>query len=162
VVPLFQRQIRQGKNITVTHPEVQRYFMTIPEAVQLVIQAGSLGRQGEIFLLDMGDPVKIVDLARNLIELSGLVPDQDVKIVFTGLRPGEKLYEELFGDHADAVRSTEYPKIFVVKGTGTSHSQLYLKQYLKELEDVAHAEDIRAIQRILRALDIGYQPNGAA
>jgi FlaA1/EpsC-like NDP-sugar epimerase len=160
VVPLFQRQIRQGKNITVTHPEVQRYFMTIPEAVQLVIQAGSLGRQGEIFLLDMGDPVKIVDLARNLIELSGLVPDQDVKIVFTGLRPGEKLYEELFGDHADAVRSTEYPKIFVVKGS--SHSQLYLEQYLKELEEAAHVGDIRAIQRVLRTLDIGYQPSSVA
>jgi FlaA1/EpsC-like NDP-sugar epimerase len=88
VVPIFQRQISQGKNITVTHPEVRRYFMTIPEAVHLVIQAGSLGTRGEIFLLDMGDPVKIVDLAKNLIELSGLVPDRDVTIEFTGLRPG--------------------------------------------------------------------------
>jgi FlaA1/EpsC-like NDP-sugar epimerase len=160
VVPLFQRQIRQGKNITVTHPEMQRYFMTIPEAVQLVIQAGASGQRGEIFLLDMGDPVKIVDLARNLVELSGLVPDQDVKIVFTGLRPGEKLYEELFGDHADAIRTTEHPKIFVVKGP--PHDQSLLDQYLRELEDAAYSDDICSVQRILKALDIGYQPKGSS
>src|SRR4029450_13221255 len=99
---------REGKNITVTHPEVRRYFMTIPEAVQLVIQTGSLGKDGEIFLLDMGDPVKIVDLARNLIELSGLVPDKDVTIQFTGLRPGEKLTEELLIDGEHGVRSTQF------------------------------------------------------
>jgi FlaA1/EpsC-like NDP-sugar epimerase len=160
VVPLFQRQIRQGKNITVTHPEMQRYFMTIPEAVQLVIQAGSLGRRGEIFLLDMGDPVKIVDLARNLIELSGLVPDQDVKIVYTGLRAGEKLYEELFGDHADAIRTTEYPKIFVVKEP--FHDHLSLDQYLRELENAAYSDDICSIQGVLKALNIGYKPEGSS
>ena len=119
VVPIFQRQIRQGKNITVTHPDVCRYFMTIPEAVQLVIQAGSLGKKGEIFLLDMGDPVKIVDLARNLIELSGLVPDKDVTIEFTGLRPGEKLDEELLIAGERGVRSTKYSKIFVVEALST-------------------------------------------
>src|SRR5262249_3334084 len=84
VVPLFQRQLRQGRTITITHPEVSRYFMTIPEAVQLIIRAGSFGDRGEIMMLDMGDPVKIVDLAKNLIELSGLAPDRDVKIEFTG------------------------------------------------------------------------------
>src|SRR6185295_9455261 len=114
VVPLFQRQIRQGRNITVTHPDVQRYFMTIPEAVHLVIQAGTQGDKGEVFLLDMGDPVKIVDLARNLIELSGLVPDKDVTIEFTGLRPGEKLDEELLIAGEQGARSTKHPKIFVV------------------------------------------------
>jgi FlaA1/EpsC-like NDP-sugar epimerase len=154
VVPLFQRQIRQGRSITVTHPDVRRYFMTIPEAVQLVIQAGSQGEKGEIFLLDMGDPVKIVDLARNLIELSGLVPDRDVQIEFTGLRPGEKLTEELLNSGEQGVRSTRYSKIFVVSPLEQDWSQL--PDAVRRLEEAAHAGGVALIHQIFRALNIGY------
>ena len=154
VVPIFQRQIRQGKNITVTHPDVSRYFMTIPEAVQLVIQAGSLGKCGEIFLLDMGDPVKIVDLARNLIELSGLVPGKDVTIEFTGLRPGEKLTEELLISGERHARSTKYSKIFVVEALHQDWSEL--ETTVADLEIAARTADTAEIHRHLRAMNIGY------
>lgn len=110
VIPLFRRLIEDRKDITVTHPDIIRYFMSIPEACQLVLQAGSMGKGGEIFVLDMGEPVKIVDLAREMIRLSGLVIDRDIKIVFTGLRPGEKLYEELFSDK-EAYEFTHHGKI---------------------------------------------------
>jgi FlaA1/EpsC-like NDP-sugar epimerase len=113
VIPLFKRQIAKGGPITVTHPDIYRYFMTIPEAVQLIMQAGAMGRGGEIFILDMGEPIKIADLARDMITLSGLEPDRDIKIVFTGLRPGEKLYEELLTD-GEKIKSTLHEKIRVV------------------------------------------------
>jgi len=112
VIPLFKRQIARGGPITVTHPEIYRYFMTIPESVQLIMQAGAMGKGGEIFILDMGEPVKIVDLARDMITLSGLDPDKDIKIVFTGLRPGEKMYEELLTD-GEEITSTIHEKIKV-------------------------------------------------
>jgi FlaA1/EpsC-like NDP-sugar epimerase len=110
VVPVFLRQILAGGPVTVTHPEMRRYFMTIPEAVQLVLQAGALGRSREVFVLDMGEPVKIADLAADLIRLSGLEVGNDVEIQFTGMRPGEKLYEELFFD-AENAAATDHPKI---------------------------------------------------
>ena len=110
VIPLFKKQIEEGKDITVTHPDIIRYFMSIPEASQLVLQAASMGKGGEIFVLDMGEPVKIVDLARAMIKLAGLREGKDIKIVFSGLRPGEKLYEELFSDK-EAYETTHHGKI---------------------------------------------------
>ncbi len=114
VIPLFKKQIKEGGPVTVTHPEINRFFMTIPEAVSLVMQAGSYAMGGEIFILDMGEPVKIVDLAKNLIELSGYVPNVDIKIEFTGLRHGEKLYEELLLDRQKH-DATKHDKIFIEK-----------------------------------------------
>jgi FlaA1/EpsC-like NDP-sugar epimerase len=114
VVPTFLRQIRAGGPVTVTHPEMRRYFMTIPEAVQLVLQAGAIGRGGEVFVLDMGEPVKVLDLATDLIRLSGLEVGTDIEIRFTGTRPGEKLYEELFFDSESAIQ-TDHPKVLRAK-----------------------------------------------
>ncbi|TGE33834.1 nucleoside-diphosphate sugar epimerase/dehydratase [Desulfosporosinus sp. Sb-LF] len=114
VIPTFKRQIAQGGPVTVTHPDMVRYFMTIPEAAQLVIQAGAMAKGGEIFILDMGKPVKIVDLAKDLIRLSGFEPDVDIKIQFTGIRPGEKLFEELLTAE-EGTTSTKHSRIFVAK-----------------------------------------------
>ena len=122
VFPIFRDQIRKGGPVTVTHPQMQRYFMTIPEATQLVLQAATRGESGEVFVLDMGQPVKIVDLARDMIRLSGLVPDTDIEIVFTGIRPGEKLFEELSQDE-ESISKTDHDKIYIGK---VSHLELDL------------------------------------
>jgi FlaA1/EpsC-like NDP-sugar epimerase len=122
VVPTFIRQIAEGGPVTITHPDMTRYFMTIPEAVQLVLQAAALGEQGEVFVLDMGEPVRVVDLATDLIRLSGLEPGTDIEVRFTGARPGEKLYEELFFQGAHIV-PTDHPKILRARDSeASSHS----------------------------------------
>ncbi len=150
VVPLFKKQIAAGGPITVTHPDMERYFMTIPEAVQLVIQAGAMGRGGEVFVLDMGQPVKIVDLARDMIKLSGLTPDTDIKIEFTGLRKGEKLYEELLTAE-EGTTATKHAQIFMVKGR---HARIKeLPRLLPRLYQAAltgdEAKVVAAIQKVI-------------
>lgn len=138
VIPLFKKQIERGGPVTVTHPEITRFFMTIPEAAQLVIQAGSIAKGGEIFVLDMGEPVKIADLARDLISLSGLEPNVDIKIEYTGLRPGEKLYEELLMDEV-ALTSTEHRKIFVEKPT--DYDIEFLNSSIEEFKNVIYKDN---------------------
>jgi FlaA1/EpsC-like NDP-sugar epimerase len=123
VVPIFEKQIAAGGPVRITHPEITRYFMTIPEAVGLVLQSGSMGQGGEIFLLDMGRPVRIVDLARRMIELHGLRPDQDIAIEFTGLRPGEKLFEEL-NYSAETSHPTRHPKVFRLSTLAPDYQQV--------------------------------------
>jgi FlaA1/EpsC-like NDP-sugar epimerase len=134
VIPIFKEQIAAGGPVTVTHPEMQRYFMTIPEASQLVLQAGAMGHGGEIFILDMGEPVKIADLARDLITLSGFKPDVDIELKFTGVRPGEKLFEEL-SVNAESAEKTRHPKIFVGRFR-PSHWDM-LQRQLRELGELA-------------------------
>jgi FlaA1/EpsC-like NDP-sugar epimerase len=138
VIPLFKKQIEQGGPVTVTHPEVIRYFMTIPEAVQLVIQAGAMAKNGDIFVLDMGEPVRIYDLARRLIKLSGFEPDEDIKIEFTGLRPGEKLYEELLMAE-EGLKATRNDKIFIAHPVATDLA--VLRRELGILKEIAIAGD---------------------
>ncbi len=124
VIPLFKRQIAEGGPLTVTHVDVIRYFMTIPEAANLVIQAGAMAKGGEIFVLDMGEPVKIIDLAKDLIKLSGLKPYIDIPIEVTGLRPGEKLYEELLMKEED-ISSTTHQKIFIEKPSDIDYDSVF-------------------------------------
>jgi len=135
VVPIFKQQIAGGGPVTVTHPEMRRYFMTIPEASQLVLQAGALGQRGEIFVLDMGQPVRILDLARDIIILSGLRPEVDIPIVFTGLRPGEKLYEEL-SIRGENMVATRHPKIAIWKSEPANNA--YVQKMIDELEPLQH------------------------
>jgi len=151
VVPLFADQIRKGGPVTVTHPEIKRFFMTIPEAVQLVLQASLLGQGGEVFVLDMGEQVKVVDLARNMIVLSGLVPDQDIQIVYSGLRPGEKLYEELF-EETEQVEPTAYAKIRRAISASAIQSDR-LDRAIANLEAaVSHGDDDELIRRLNEAV----------
>jgi len=154
VVPFFKKQIANGGPVTVTHPEIKRYFMTIPEAVQLVLQAGAMARGGEIFVLDMGEPVKIVDLARTLIQLSGLEPDKDIKIEFTGLRPGEKLFEEI-NLSEEEVSKTENNKIFVLN----QGKQNYIKitHQIETLRRHLKSSNIQAVFKTVHDMVPTYQ-----
>ncbi|MFL1471086.1 polysaccharide biosynthesis protein [Paraclostridium bifermentans] len=149
VIPLFKKQIEEGGPITITHPEITRYFMTIPEAVQLVIQAGAMTKGGEIFVLDMGEPVKIVDLAKNLIKLSGFEIDVDIFIEFTGLRPGEKLYEELLMSE-EGLTDTSHEKIFIGKPISINVEKC--KMNLEFLKAIVDKERLELIDIIMREL----------
>jgi FlaA1/EpsC-like NDP-sugar epimerase len=156
VVPIFQQQIRDGGPITVTHPEARRYFMTIPEAVQLVLQASVMGDSSEIFFLDMGKAVRVVDLARNLIRLSGLEPDRDIEIVYTGLRPGEKLFEELTLD-GEGLKHTSHPKIRVLNGTAVKFDLVRL--WLDELASLVAAKNVHGLVQMFRQIVPEYKPS---
>ncbi|HYG33022.1 MAG TPA: polysaccharide biosynthesis protein, partial [Methylophilaceae bacterium] len=162
VVPKFRQQIRNGGPITLTHPDITRYFMTIPEAAQLVIQAGAMAKGGDVFVLDMGEPVRIIDLARRMIELSGLTvrtednPDGDIEIGITGLRPGEKLYEELLiGENP---QPTSHPRIM------KAHEDFLpwpaLQEKLQALELALNINDVSIMRRMLEEIVPGYTPNG--
>lgn len=156
VVPTFKKQIAAGGPVTVTHPDICRYFMTIPEAVQLVLQAAILGRGGEVLMLDMGKPVKIVDLAKELIRLSGYEVNKEIDIVFTGLRPGEKLFEELFIE-GEEYEKTEHEKLLVVKNASSILSG-NLTIMIETLFNAAAKNDATSISFLLEQLVPGYQP----
>ena len=164
VIPLFRRQIEQGGPVTVTHPEVNRFFMTIPEAAQMILQAGTMGNGGEIFILKMGTPVRIADMARDLIRLSGKEPDEDIKIVYTGLREGEKLYEELITVGEDIV-PTEHKKVMVLSSNtyfneakSPEEAQVLLYRELDELTRKAEMHDARGIKTKLKEIVPEFTP----
>jgi FlaA1/EpsC-like NDP-sugar epimerase len=147
VIPLFKQQIAKGGPVTVTHPDMVRYFMTIPEAVELVIQAGVLAKGGEIFVLDMGEPVKILDLAKNLIKLSGFEPQNDIEIIFTGIRPGEKLYEELLTAEED-VNATTHQRIFVAKPNCLNG--VFIEELINNINNSYFPRNMQETEELLR------------
>jgi FlaA1/EpsC-like NDP-sugar epimerase len=149
VVPLFKEQIRRGGPVTVTHPEISRYFMTISEASQLIMQAAVLGSGGEIYVLDMGEPVAITYLAEQLIRLAGKEPGKDIQIIYTGLRPGEKLFEELFHKH-EPYAKTSHEKIFLARHRQTNWSRL--GNILRESELAVKRYDTQTLHNILLKL----------
>lgn len=155
VIPRFKEQIERGGPITVTHPDIIRYFMTIPEASQLVLQAGSMGERGEIFILDMGEPVKILDLAEEMIRLAGLKPYEDIKIEFTGLRPGEKLYEELLLN-LEGIKKTHHPKIRIAAAT-ENYNQLLFQNKLNQIFSLAKANKNLEIYNLFKEIIPEYQ-----
>jgi len=162
VIPLFHEQIKAGGPLTVTHPKITRYFMTIPEAAQLVVQAGAMGQGGDVFVLDMGEPVRIVELAEKMIHLSGLSvrsqgnPQGDIAIDFTGLRPGEKLYEELL--IGDDVSPTAHPMIMVANEDFLAWE--LLRERLTQLLAAVAEDDFTRVRQLLRELVSGYSPQG--
>jgi len=155
VVPIFQKQIAAGGPVTVTSPEMRRYFMTVQEAVQLVLQASTMGMGREIFVLDMGQPVKIVDLARKMITLAGFVPEEDIEIRFTGARPGEKIFEEISLDSEDIV-PTDHPKIRIFQGRQLTFQEL--APWISELQHLLRRRDSAALIEHLAILVPEYQP----
>jgi len=155
VVPTFKKQISEGGPVTVTHPDMTRYFMTIPEAAQLVLQAAATGEGGQIYLLDMGESVKIIDLARNMITLSGFRPEEDIDIVFSGVRPGEKLFEELRTDGED-IEPTVHPKVNVWKSRPTEWASV--EKAFKQLDLLQNSPDRERIVRAIRMLVPEYEP----
>lgn len=161
VIPLFRKQIQAGGPVTVTHPEMTRYFMMIPEACQLILQAGAMGAGGEIFILEMGTPVKIADMARDMIRLSGKVPDQDVQIVYTGMRPGEKLYEELI-TQGEGIGATAHEKILVLKRDDRGQAPAELDRGVRErigrLSAAAETFDAERIKAALKDIVPEYAP----
>ena len=156
VIPIFKKQIAAGGPVTVTHPDMRRFFMTIPEACQLVLQAAVIGKGGQICVLDMGEPVKIVDLARNLILLSGLKPDEDIKIEFTGMRPGEKLYEELSTMLEDTA-PTAHEKIRIFVGNGMPEGNI--QTWLDSLDEICEARDVGRLVVALKEIVLDYSPS---
>ncbi len=161
VVPLFQQQIRNGGPVTVTHQDITRYFMLTSEACQLILQAGAMGAGGEIFILEMGTPVRIADMARDMIRLSGKVPDQDIQIVYTGLRPGEKLHEELI-THGEGIVATGHDKIMVLRrqAGGGQELELGIRAQIARLETAAQSFDPARIQVALQEIVPEYNPPG--
>jgi len=149
VLHLFKRQIERLGPVTVTHPDITRYFMTIPEAARLILQAGALGHGGEVFVLDMGTPIKILDMARELIKRSGYEPDKDIEIRFIGLRPGEKLFEELVAE-GEEVDKTIHDKIVVLRQNGCNFE--WLKAGIEELAQAAEERDAEAIKSKLKEI----------
>ncbi|MFT3682752.1 MAG: nucleoside-diphosphate sugar epimerase/dehydratase [Ferruginibacter sp.] len=158
VVATFNKQIAQGGPVTLTHPDITRYFMTIPEAAKLVLEAGKIGKSGDILLFDMGKPVKIIDLATRMIQLAGYVPGKDIEIVFTQLRPGEKMYEELFKD-SEEFAETDHPKILRAKKCSDTNPRFY--ELLNELQEVAQAHKNEQIAPLLRTIlpEFNHAPN---
>lgn len=154
VIPLFERQIKAGGPVTVTHPDIIRFFMTIPEAVGLVLQAGAYAKGGEIFVLDMGEPMKILDLAKNMIRMSGFIPDEDIKIEFTGLRPGEKLYEEVLMDE-EGLTDTENEMIHIGKPIALNEEVFF--EQLRELRE-ATRKDLPTIKKVVADIVPTYTP----
>ncbi len=156
VVPIFRRQIAAGGPVTVTHPEVRRYFMLTEEAVQLVLQASTMGNGGEIFVLDMGELIKISDLAANMIRLAGLRPDEDVAIRYTGLRPGEKLYEEVISE-GERIVPTSHERIKIFHGPGLEPA--LAREWVEGLREEADARNEIAAVRLLTRLVTEFEPS---